>query len=218
MSDRVPGGVHRLHARHDLLAVLVEDDAVPVGNEVLARGQRRAFGRRAEPLVIGPEFQVGLRDVDLRVGKIAAAVRRHDAADVIDVGMGRDDRIDIVGIDAGRLEVRHQPAHRVGALDRAHSGLEHGELVAGVDDERVLIEHHVVGGQELIAHHLGQLFRGRAAKGVFRIADREWSVRDHRRLDGAELEAIESRHRRVEQRRLCRCLPRGRERSGEGRS
>ena len=78
MSDRVPRGMHCLHAGENLLAVLVEHDAVPVRDEVLARGERGAFGGSAEPLVVGPEFQVRLGNIDLRVGKIAAAVRRHD--------------------------------------------------------------------------------------------------------------------------------------------
>src|SRR5262245_35939264 len=85
VPDGVPGGVHRLHAGNDLLAVLVEHDAFPVRQEVLLGGERRAFRRGAEPLVVGPEFQVGLRDVDLRVREIAVAVRRHDPADVIDM-------------------------------------------------------------------------------------------------------------------------------------
>src|ERR1700746_3266694 len=44
MSDRVPRGMHCLHAGENLLAVLVEHDAVPVRDEVLARGERGAFG------------------------------------------------------------------------------------------------------------------------------------------------------------------------------
>src|SRR5215831_8159899 len=86
MPDRVPRGVHRLHAGNDLLAVFVEHDAIPVGEEVLLGGERRTFRGGAEPLVVGPELQIRLRDVDLRVREIAAAVRRHDTADMV-VGM-----------------------------------------------------------------------------------------------------------------------------------
>jgi hypothetical protein len=99
-------------------------------------------------------------------------------------------------------EMRRQPAHGVGALDRAHPGLEQRELVAGIDHEDVLIQHHIVGRQEMVAHHPAELLRGRPAKGILRVADRERSVRHHRRLDGSELEAIEGGRRRVEHRRL----------------
>src|SRR6266566_1081904 len=88
MSDRVPRGIHRLDAGKDLLAILVEHDAIPVRDQVLARGERRAFGRGAEPLVVGPEFQVGLGNIDLRVGEIAAAIGRHDPADMVDMRVG----------------------------------------------------------------------------------------------------------------------------------
>src|SRR6266568_7383134 len=74
MSDRVPRGIHRLDAGKDLLAILVKHDAVPVRDQVLARRERGAFRRSAEPLVVGPEFQVGLGNIDLRVGEVAAAI------------------------------------------------------------------------------------------------------------------------------------------------
>src|SRR5262249_27470493 len=80
MADRVPRGVHRLHAGNDLLAVLVEHDAIPVGEEILLGSEHRTFRGGAEPLVIGPELEVRLRDMDLRVREITAAVRRHDTA------------------------------------------------------------------------------------------------------------------------------------------
>jgi hypothetical protein len=110
-------------------------------------------------------------------------------------------------------------AHRIGAFHRAHPGLEQRQLVAGVDDKDVLVQHHVVGRQEMIAHHLADLFGGRTAEGVFRIADRQRSVRHDRRLDAAELETIECRGRRVEHRRLGlrhRPIAENAQRSGRG--
>src|SRR5262249_23051755 len=68
-------------------ASLENRGAPPVGDGFLARGGRRALGGGAGPLVVGPESRVGLGDIDLRVGKIAAATRRHDPADVVDVRM-----------------------------------------------------------------------------------------------------------------------------------
>jgi len=76
------------------------------------------------------------------------------------------------------------------------------ELVTGIDHEDVLVQHDVVGRQELIAHHLAEFLRGGTAEGVLRIADRQRPVRHHGRLDGSELEAIECRCRRVQHRRL----------------
>ncbi len=202
VSDRVSGHVHRLHAGQDFLAVLVEDDAFAVRQQVLLRGQGGVFPRRAHPLFVGPEFQVELGNVDLRVRVIAAAVLRHDAADMVDMRVRGDDRVDVRGIDARQLEVGREPPHQRGALHRAHACLEHGELVAGIDHQHVLVQHHVVGGQEMIGHHLAELVRGRAAEGIFWIADRKRSVGHHRRLDASELEAIERRRLRVEHRRL----------------
>src|SRR5262249_23485672 len=51
MADRVPRGMHCLDAGKDFLTILVEHNTVLVRDEVLARGERRAFGWRAEPLV-----------------------------------------------------------------------------------------------------------------------------------------------------------------------
>jgi hypothetical protein len=91
--------MHGLYAGNDLLAILVEHDAIPVREEVLLGGERRSFTWGPEPLVVGPVLQVGLGNADLRIGEIAAAVRRHDPANMIDMRMGGDDRIDVIGVD-----------------------------------------------------------------------------------------------------------------------
>ena len=173
-----------------------------LGSRFFFAVQPRTFPRGAQPLVVGPEFEVGLGDIDLRVGEVAAAVRGHDPADVVDMRVSGNDGVDVVGIDAGLFEIGRQLAHRIGAFHRAHAGLEQRELVAGVDHQDVLVEHHIVGRQEMIAHHLADLFGGRAAEGILRIADRQRPVRHDRRLDAAELETIERGGRCVERRRL----------------
>ena len=61
-------------------------------------------------LLVGPEIEVGLRDVDLRVREMPAAVIGHDAPDVVAVGVRAYHRIDGGRIDAGGLERGRQLA------------------------------------------------------------------------------------------------------------
>jgi hypothetical protein len=63
---------------------------------------------------------------------------------MVDMRVGGDDRVDVVGVDAGLLEVSDQPAHVLVALDRAHPLLEQSELVARIDHKDVLVQHHVI--------------------------------------------------------------------------
>src|SRR5262249_60385287 len=122
MLTRVPWRLHGWRAGENLRAVLVEHDVVPIGGEVFAGGERGAFGGSAEPLVVGPEFQVGLGNIDLCVGEIAAAVRRHDPADMVDVRVGGDDRVDVGGVDTGLLVGGGQPPHGGLWRCRTHAG------------------------------------------------------------------------------------------------
>ncbi len=207
MPHRVAGRVHRLYARHDLLAVAVEEDALAVRQQVLLGSEGGAFARRAQASIVGPIFEVGFRDEDLGVRKILAAVLRQDPADMVDVTMRRNDEVDVLGIDAGSFEVLGEAPHVLAALDRAHAGLEQRKLVAGVDDERVLVEHDIVGRQKMIGHHAAELLGARPDERFRRCADRHRPVGYDRRLDAADLEAIECRCLRVQHRRLgmARC-------------
>jgi hypothetical protein len=96
-----------------LLTVLDEHDAVAVGQKVLARPlhERLHVGGvlHAELALIRPEFEVRLQDVDLRVREMTATVIAHDPPDVVTMGVRGDHRIDVVRIDAGRLEVGERP-------------------------------------------------------------------------------------------------------------
>jgi hypothetical protein len=100
---------------------LTNTDAVAVGQKVFARAlhERLHIGGvlHAELALIRPEVEVCLRDVDLRVRKMAAAVIAHDPPDVVTMGVRSDHRIDVLGIDAGCLEVGEQLSRR---------GAEHG--------------------------------------------------------------------------------------------
>ena len=77
------------------------------------------------------------------------------------MGMCGDDRIDVLGIDAGRLEAGHQLAGgRTEHGGRAHAGVDQHELVAGVQDQHVLLEDHVGRRQEIVGQHLADLVLG----------------------------------------------------------
>ena len=52
------------------------------------------------------------------LGEIMGAVCRQDAADVIDMGVARNQVVDIPGVDAGGFEVADEEAHVVVTLDR----------------------------------------------------------------------------------------------------
>ena len=54
---------------------------------------------------------------------------------MVDMGVARNQVVDILGVDAGGFEVIDEEAHVFGTLDRIHAGLEQRELVAGVDDQ-----------------------------------------------------------------------------------
>ena len=117
------------------------------------------------------------------------------------MGMGRNDVIDILGIDSGRLQVLRETAHLVVALHRFHAGFEQDELVAGIDDERVLIEDEAVGRQEMLGHQPADFVRV-AEENLGRIAERNRPVRNHRAFDCADFEAIERRRLSAERGRF----------------
>ena len=120
---------------------------------------------------------------------------------MVDMGVARNQIVDILGIDASGFEVADEEAHVFGALDRSHPGLEQGELVAGVDDERVLIHHQLIGGQKAIGHHLFDVGSCRPDEGGLRYAD-DQTVRHDCSFDVADVEAIEGRRLGLEERRL----------------
>ena len=102
-------------------------------------------------------------------------------------------------VDARGLEVGDQPAG-IGAqhLARAHPGVEQRQPVAGIDDQRVLLQHHVVGRQEIVGQRFAEFVLRQADEDIrLRLAHRQRAVGHHRGLDRSELEAVEGRRLRV---------------------
>ena len=106
MSRRVAKRRYDANALDGVFAVLDENQAVLVGQQVLARGIDEKFhhaGRRGLGL-ISPEIMLDLGHDDLRIGEKAFALVAHDAGKMVDMAMGEDDRVDIVGLDTGRRQ------------------------------------------------------------------------------------------------------------------
>src|SRR5204863_246328 len=93
------------------------------GDEILELGIR-------ELTFIGPEIEVGLRHVDLGVGKVAAAVVGHQAPAVVGMRMGENDRIDVLRVETGGFETRDKSA----AIRAARLG---GAGPSALEDRRV---------------------------------------------------------------------------------
>ncbi len=73
------------HARQEFLAILEEHDAVAHRHQVLAGVGDEILQRSVELLLIGPEFQIGLADIDLCVREQRLAAFIDDAADMVDM-------------------------------------------------------------------------------------------------------------------------------------
>jgi hypothetical protein len=74
---------------------------------------------------------------------------------MIDMRMRQHDGVDVAGPDAGfRHALLLASRGRAERFRGAHAGVEQHELVAHVDNRRVLFEHDVVGRQEVVAQHL----------------------------------------------------------------
>ena len=196
-------GVDRLDARDNLLVVLDRDDHALVlparehGLDALCRAGRRAR--------VGPEGILGLRHVDLCVridGRVG--VLRHQAEDVVGVEVRDDDGVDLGGVDLGSL---HVVDHLAGGRRElgAGSGIEHDEVLAGIDDRYREGNRHVgirqLAGDERL---LGIVDRGVLDEaGVVRLLpDAVIEARDLELADGVIVERLDAR------RRLLLCLGR----------
>jgi hypothetical protein len=73
---------------------------------------------------------------------------------------------------------------------RAHAGVEQDQLVAGVHDRRVLLEHDIVGIEEVVGEHLPHFFIGHADEGALGRAERQCAVGNDRHFGVAEDEAV----------------------------
>ena len=89
VADRVSRRRDRLDAGQDFLSVLEEHDAVPVRQQLLARADDHpAKCRVGHFAFVGPEFEVGLRHVDLRVREVAGLGIGHQAEAMVGMGVG----------------------------------------------------------------------------------------------------------------------------------
>ena len=153
---------------------------------------------------VGPEFEVGLRHVDLRVREVAGLGIGHQAEAMVGMRVRQHDRVDVLGIDAGELEVVDQASAVVAHhLEGAEPGVEQHELVAGVEHQRVLLERYHVGRQEVVLQTaLHVLLREALEHVAGRRSEVQRPVRHHGALEAAELEAVERRRLGVQHRRL----------------
>ncbi|MGY3421566.1 hypothetical protein ACVWZW_002041 [Bradyrhizobium sp. F1.13.4] len=95
------------------------------------------------------------------------------------------------GLDAGLGHaLLLPPSGSAEHLRAAHARIEQDQLVAGVDDRRVLFEHDIVRRQEIVCQHLLHLFLGNAGEGAGGIAERKRSVGDDGDFGIAENEAV----------------------------
>ena len=82
---------------------------------------------------------------------MAGSVVRHAAAAVVDVRMAHHHGVDILRVDPSLFHAAQQPAgRRPEQFQAPHAGVEQDELVAGVDDECVLLQHHILERQEVV--------------------------------------------------------------------
>ena len=125
--------------------------------------------------------------------------RVDHAADVIDMGVREHHRVDVFRLDAGfrhalLLPAGGRPEHFRGA----HAGVEQHELVAHVHDRRVLLEHDIVGRQEIVGQHLLHFVVRRAGERALGMAERQRSVGNDGDFGVAEVEAVEIGRLRAE--------------------
>ena len=94
---------------------------------------------------------------------------------------------------------------RAERLQYAEAGVEQNELVAGVHDWGVLLEHHIVGRQEIVDQHLLHFLIRHADEGALRRAERERSVGNHGHFRAAQIEAMPIGRLRTELGGLRQC-------------
>ena len=143
--------------------------------------------------LVGPEVEISLGDVELRIREIARSVVLVVAAEVVDMGMGHHHGIDILGIDPRSLQARLQPSgRRPKQVQVAEPGVEQDQLVASIHNQSVLLEDGVVGRQEILGQLLVGLLWRESDVVLVGIAKRQSAVSRDGGLEIADLEAVES--------------------------
>ena len=147
------GRADRRDAGQHLCLVGDKGQPVAVGQQVVPRGLDegglRPFPRQLR--LVGPEVEVGLRHVKLRIGEVQRPVSRDKARAVVDMGMGQDDVVHLAGLDPRGRKVAQQPPGLVAEHGvPAHAAVEQHHPLADVQDQAVLFQHHRADGQELV--------------------------------------------------------------------
>ena len=110
---------------------------------------------------------------------------------MVDMGVRQHHGVDIARLDPG---FRHALLLAAGGgpeqLRCAHAGVEQDQLVAGVHDRRVLLQHDIVGVEEVVGQHLLHFFLRHAGEGAGGIAERQRAVGNYRHFGVAEDEAV----------------------------
>ena len=108
---------------------------------------------------------------------------------MIRMSMGEDHRVDVLRIDAGGLQIGElASAFRAEHFGAAVTGIEQHELVAGIDQKRVLLHLDLIGRQVIVVQQLDEIGLGHAREqAVLRRAERQRPVRNHRRLEAPSL-------------------------------
>src|SRR5262249_52252467 len=181
-----------VHAWQEFLSVLVEHNAITHRHQVLAGVQDKILQRAAGLALIGPELEIALCNVELRIGKQHFAALVHYATDVVDMGVRKHHRIDFLRLDAGFLHALLLAAGGWAEVFRgAHAGVEQDQLVAGVHDRRILFQHDVFGRKKIVRQHFLYFVVRYADKGAFGRAEWQGTVGDDGDFGIAETEAIE---------------------------
>jgi len=136
VAGGVAGGRDGNDAGHDLGLAFERFDVVAQGAEAAAsHGVERILGSFRDlegPEVstgAGPEFPFDFREDAAGVGEGGAAAGVDCAADVVWVGVGEDDGIDIPGADAGNFQAGLYGAGAAGIL--AGAGIDQDGMAAG---------------------------------------------------------------------------------------
>ena len=130
--------------------------------------------------------------MNLRVRIVRLAVFAGEAPDVVRVGVAQRNHVDRRGIDAGGPEIGEQAAAaRAIHLAMSDAGVDQDQFSAGVDDERVLLDHEIVLVEEIGSQHVVDLFLAETFEHLrTKRAESKRPIGHDCAFESAELEAI----------------------------
>src|SRR5450759_5017672 len=197
MAWSVAGRGNGDDAGHDLDLAVDGLDLVAQRAEAAARhGVEGLLGRvgHAERAQVGagggPEFPFQFGENIAGVGESGAPAQVDGAADVVGVGVGEDDGIDILWADTGPFEARLNGA--VGAGIFASPGIDQHDMASGFDEQAGIWAEHVVRREAMA-------FQGAAEIGGVGVGEepgrrvRVMAVAEDGATEGSDLEAVRTR-------------------------